>query len=69
VFSYTSQVFGLDQPLPYDEIYFRPKKTKDGLQMNGVIAVYVRADGLNSQIGVIIDAEVVGAVMGPQKSR
>jgi hypothetical protein len=63
------EFFRLDQQIPYDEIYFRPKKTKDGLQTNGLIALYVRSDGLNSQIGVILGAEVVGAGLGPQKAR
>jgi hypothetical protein len=67
VFPYTSRVFRLDQPIPYDETSFEPKKTKDGLQMNGLIAVYVRSDGMNSQIGVILGAESVGAGLGPRK--
>jgi hypothetical protein len=35
--------------------------------MNGLTAIYVRSDSLNSQIGVILGAEAVGAGMGPQK--
>jgi hypothetical protein len=61
-------IFQLDQPIPYAEISFRPKKTKDGLQTNGVTAIHIRSDGLNSQIGVILGAESVGAGMGPQKA-
>jgi hypothetical protein len=45
------------------------KKTKYGLQTNGLIAVYFRSDGLNSQMGVILGAEAVVAGMGPQKAR
>jgi hypothetical protein len=37
--------------------------------MNGLIAVYVRSDGLNSQIGVILCVEAVGVGLGPQKAR
>jgi hypothetical protein len=37
-------------------------------QTNGVTAIHVRSDGLNSQIGVIIGAGAVGAGMGPQKT-
>jgi hypothetical protein len=67
VFSYTSRVFRLDQKIPYAEISFKPKKTKDGLQTNGATAINVCSDGLNSQIGVILGAGAVGAGMGYQK--
>jgi hypothetical protein len=36
--------------------------------MNGVTAIHVRSDGLNSQIGVILGAGAVGVGMGPQKT-
>jgi hypothetical protein len=62
------EFFRLDQPIPYAEIYFRPKKTKDGLQTNGVTAIHVRSDGLNSQIGVILGAGApLGSVWGLRK--
>jgi hypothetical protein len=60
-------VFSLDQKIPYAEISFRPKKTKDGLQTNGVTAIHVCSDSLNSQIGVILGAGAVGAGLGSQK--
>jgi hypothetical protein len=50
------------------EISFRPKKTKDGLQTKGVTDVYVRSDGLNSQLGVIFGAEAIGGGMGTEKA-
>jgi hypothetical protein len=45
------------------------QRKKNGLQKNGLIAVYVRADGLNRQIGGILGLEAVGAGLGPHKSR
>jgi hypothetical protein len=62
------EFFRLDQPIPYAGISFRPKKTKDGLQTNGVTAIHVRSDGLNSQIGLILGAGAVGVGRGPQKT-
>jgi hypothetical protein len=62
-----SRVFQLDQKIPYAEISFRPKKTKYGLQTNGVTAIQVCSDGLNSQIGVILGTGAVGDGLGSQK--